>query len=136
METFHLLHLASCWSHRSNPTPPGGTNPVQPSSCEPAEAHVVDSVVTPALNIGPQSPSIPHLTAANVVPRPRIRAAAVQMIFADRPSQVFITPEQVHALENDAAIGLLEAIIAYDIPKQVTGFYWRRSWQYNLTKLP
>ena len=128
METFHLLHLASCWSRRSDPTPPGGTNPVQPSSCEPAEAHVVESVVAPALNIGPQPSSIPHLTAANVAAGPRIRAAAVQMIFADRPSQVFITPEQVHSLENDAAIGLLEAIIAYDIPKQVTVFYWRFSW--------
>lgn len=128
METFHLLHLASCWSRRSDPTPPGGTNPVQPSSCEPAEAHAVDSVAAPALNIGPQAPSIPPLTAVNVVDGPRIRAAAVQMVFADRPSQAFITPEQVHALENDAAIGLLEAIVAYDIPKQVTVVYWRVSW--------
>lgn len=120
METFHLLHLASCWPRRSNPPPPGRTNPVQPLSCEPAEAHVVDCVVAPALNIAPQSASIPYVTAANVDTGPRIRAAAVQMIFADRPSQAFITPEQVHALENDAAIGLLEAIIAYDIPKQVT----------------
>jgi hypothetical protein len=50
------------------------------------------------------------------------------MVFADRPSQVFITPEQVHAVENQAAIGLLEAIIAYDIPKQVTVFYCRQPW--------
>ena len=120
METFHLLHLASCWPRRSNTPPRGRTNPVQPLSSEPAEAHVVDYVVDPALNIAPQSASIPHVTAANVDTGPRIRAAAVQMIFADRPSQAFITPEQVHALENEAAIGLLEAIIAYDIPKQVT----------------
>jgi len=82
-------------------------------------------VVAPAFSVVPQSPSISHVTAADIVTGPRIRAAAVQMIFADRPSQAFITPEQVHALENDAAIGLLEAIIAYDIPKQVTVFNCR-----------
>jgi len=128
METFHLLHLASCWPRRSDPPLPGRTGPAPPPSCEPAEAHVVDSVVSPALNTVRQSPSIPHVTATDVNTGPRIRAAAVQMIFADRASQVFITPEQVHALENDAAIGLLEAIIAYDIPKQVTEFHWRLAW--------
>ena len=123
METFHLLHLASCWPRRSNPPPLGRTGPVPPPSCEPAEARIVDSVVSPALNFAPQSPSIPHVTAANIDTGPRIRAAAVQMIFADRPSQAFITPEQVHALENQAAIGLLEAIIAYDISKQVIAVF-------------
>lgn len=116
METFHLLHLASCWPRRSN-TPRAG--PAPPPACEPAETHVVDSVVAPATSFVPQSPSIPRTTATDVVTGPRIRAAAVQMIFADRTSQVFITPEQVHALENGVAIGLLEAIIAYDIGEEV-----------------
>jgi len=119
METFHLLHLASCWPRRSNPPPPGRTGLAPPPSCEPAEAHVLDSVVAPATNSVPQPPSIPHTTAADVATGPRIRAAAVQMIFAERSSQVFITPEQVHALENEVAIGLLEAIIAYDITEEV-----------------
>ena len=120
METFHLLHLASCWPRRSNPPPPGSTGPAPPPPCEPAEAHVVDSVAAPATNSVPQPPSNPH--TAGVVTGPRIRAAAVQMIFADRSSQVFITPEQVHAVENDVAIGLLEAIIAYDITEEVRHF--------------
>jgi uridine phosphorylase len=123
METFHLLHLASCWPRRSNPLPPGRTGTVPPPPYKPADVHVVDSVGAPALSTVPQSPSIPHVSAADVITGACIRAAAVQMIFAERPSQVFITPEQVHTLENDAAVGLLEAITAYDIPKQVTVFY-------------
>ena len=122
METFHLLHLASCWPRKSKPQGPGSTGTAAPPSCEPAEAHVVESVVAPATHSVPQSPSIPHITAADVVTGPRIRAAAVQMIFADRTSQEFITPEQVRALENDAAIGLLEAIIGYEIPDEVRTF--------------
>jgi len=119
METFHLLHLALCWPRKSNPPPPGKPGPPPPPPpCEPAEAHAVDSLVPPATNPVPQSLSIPHITAAEIT-GPRIRAAAVQMIFADRSSQTFITPGQVHALENDVAIGLLEAIIAYDIPEAV-----------------
>ena len=127
METFHLFHLASCWPRRSNLPRPGRAGPAPAPSHEPTEAHVVDPEVASATDAIPQSPSIPLVTAADVVTGPRIRAAAVQMIFADRSSQIFITPEQVYALENDVAIGLLEAIIAYDIPQEVRVLCWRLS---------
>jgi uridine phosphorylase len=122
METFHLLHLASCWPRRSDHLRPGRTGQAAPPFREPADSHIVDSEAAAATDAVPQFPPIPHDTAADLVTGPRIRAAAVQMIFADRSSQGFITPEQVGALENEVAIGLLEAIIAYDIPKEVRRF--------------
>jgi len=118
METFHLLHLASCWPRRSNPPLPRGTEPAAPPPHKPAGAHVVGVELASVTDAIPQSPSFPHV-AVGVVTGPRIRAAAVQMIFADRSSEVFITPEQVHTVQNDAAIGLLEAIIAYSIPEEL-----------------
>ncbi|KAF8641390.1 hypothetical protein AX16_010009 [Volvariella volvacea WC 439] len=87
METFHLFHLAACWSnvpvtHSATP-PPLSAAPVKPTTIsEPQAATAPATSVTAAAN-------------SSV-----IRAAAVQMIFANRTSRDFITPEQVAELEH------------------------------------
>ena len=43
----------------------------------------------------------------------RIRAAAVQMIFAERTSRAFISPEEVETLQEGAAKGLLETLFKW-----------------------
>ncbi len=86
METFHLYHLAACWTGRtimkSEGAPPLTTTPVQP----------VMTRLTPAAQ---QASAISLVSGKSI-----IRAAAVQMIFASRLSQDFITPEQVDRLEH------------------------------------
>lgn len=87
METFHLYHLAACWADRPaaskvGPTPLT-TGPVSPTIEQRAGATASDLFAAP-----------------HTVPNSVIRAAAVQMAFASRTSQDFITPQQVEALES------------------------------------
>ena len=51
--------------------------------------------------------------------RSSIRAAALQMVFASRSSQDFITPEHVNKLEAWCGQAVLEALCATDIPQDV-----------------
>ncbi|KXN85898.1 hypothetical protein AN958_10740 [Leucoagaricus sp. SymC.cos] len=86
MESFHLYHLASCWAGRPSATqetaPPLTTDPVHPVVAGPSSA-------------------AQHAHAKSLVSgKSIIRAAAVQMVFASRLSQDFITPDQVARLEN------------------------------------
>ncbi|EIN14751.1 purine and uridine phosphorylase [Punctularia strigosozonata HHB-11173 SS5] len=52
---------------------------------------------------------------APLVPNTHIRAAAAQMVFAQRLSQDFITPEKVAELEAWAGKGVLDALVAFEI---------------------
>ena len=94
METFHLFHLAQCWGGRSSQPPSPAilsTGPVHP---------VIISEAATAVNQDLERP----LAGKDTV----IRAAAVQMVFASRTSQDFITPEEVTNLEHWA--GLVRAL--------------------------
>ncbi|TDL22442.1 purine and uridine phosphorylase [Rickenella mellea] len=110
METFHLFHLASVWRTRtSSPSSPSpALSPSMPPTTLP---------VTPTLSQNSSRHTPPLLTDANQAPRSgRIRAAAVQMIFASRTSQDFITPEHVAELEAWSGRSVLETLCNFPIP--------------------
>ncbi|KAF8629795.1 hypothetical protein AX17_005574 [Amanita inopinata Kibby_2008] len=90
METFHLYHLAACWSGKRNSnwdTPPPLTNrPVEPIVLHGGHAQ--------------SAPLINQVASPDSV----IRAAAAQMVFASRKSRDFITPEEVDELEHWAGV--------------------------------
>jgi hypothetical protein len=83
MESFHLYHLAACWTARatsiSNP-PPLATNPVDPilRGSRSSKQQITSSFPGSSL----------------------IKAAAAHMVFASRTSQDFITPQDVKELER------------------------------------
>ncbi|KAI9567843.1 nucleoside phosphorylase domain-containing protein [Boletus coccyginus] len=58
---------------------------------------------------------LPAHPVKDTLGRPSIRAAAVQMVFASRSSQEFITPEHVTKLEAWGGQAVLEALCAMDI---------------------
>ena len=86
METFHLYHLAKCWSggqpEQAVPIVPLATGPVRPAV----------SKTPPAGEATLERP----LAGKDTV----IRAAAVHLVYASRTSQDFITPSEVSALED------------------------------------
>ncbi|RDB29910.1 Purine nucleoside phosphorylase DeoD-type [Hypsizygus marmoreus] len=105
METFHLYHLAACWS--------GG--------------RVTSKVAEPPLATGPVRPviSVPSSNSESIIPPPSlqlaspdtvIRAAAAQMVFASRTSQDFITPQHVSELERWTGLGVLNALKNFETP--------------------
>ncbi|KAE9386649.1 purine and uridine phosphorylase [Gymnopus androsaceus JB14] len=109
METHHLYHLAKCWNRRpkksssvadpSHTAPPLTTGPVQPVT----------------LGSGASSG-----LAAVAITDSKLHVSAAQMVFAARTSanRDFITPERVKAIEEWGGKGVLEALIAYDIPAE------------------
>ncbi|KAI0653772.1 purine and uridine phosphorylase [Cubamyces menziesii] len=107
METFHILHLASCWrpaAHASaTDAPPLSRDATAPS-------------IYPAHPPSTQA-DIPDVTATSagdhqpLKPPPRIRAAAAQMVFASRTSQDFITPQEVASIEAWTGRAVLEALV-------------------------
>lgn len=62
---------------------------------------------------------LPAHPAMDTLGGPLIRAAAVQMVFAARSSQEFITPEHVTKLEAWSGQAVLEALCATDISQDV-----------------
>lgn len=84
METFHLFHLAACWTGRSHDTgaanPPMATSPVSPT-------------------VAQAKPAVPQADALLQLKSTTIRAAGAHMVFASRKSRDFITPEQVNEVE-------------------------------------
>lgn len=109
METFHILHLASCWraeaKHTSTPAPPLSRDATAPS-------------IYPAHSPSTQA-DIPDAATSAVKPPPRIRAAAAQMVFASRTSQDFISPEQVASVEAWTGRAVLEALVGLEIEPDV-----------------
>lgn len=116
METFHIFHLAASWpvtSHISQPVvpplsvaavPPAISSDQQPSS----QSEPPKEVATSAKD------------GQTLVPRPSIRAAAAQIIFAARSTRDFITPEQVVRIEEWCGKSVLEALIGLDIAPEVS----------------
>ncbi|KZT00892.1 purine and uridine phosphorylase [Laetiporus sulphureus 93-53] len=110
METFHILHLAANWPSSGHAeqlsVPPISTLPVSP----------VVSLPPPPSN-QPQPPNVSFSDKAGnlLMPKPRIRAAAAQMVFASRTSQDFITPDQVAEIEAWCGKAVLEALIGFGI---------------------
>lgn len=86
METFHLYHLAACWTGRST---------ARPDSTPPVTAGPVKPVTSGPMSSAPHAPASSPLSETSI-----IRAAGVQMIFAARLSKDFITPAQVTFAEN------------------------------------
>jgi len=105
METFHLLHLAACWTGRNVASRLA-------SSGSPLTTGPVAPVISQTPNPTQLSPSAPPS-----LPNTVIRAAAVHMVFASRKSRDFIAPRQVEELEYWTGQGVLNALINIDIPK-------------------
>ncbi|PPQ71215.1 hypothetical protein CVT24_009996 [Panaeolus cyanescens] len=120
METFHLFHLAACWTNRTviaaasnekltgtdpNVNTTGNTpltaSPVNPTIERPSEMDPTHSKLQPKVHSTDTGSTTPLPSPKSV-----IRAAAAHMVFAGRKSQDFITPEQVNEAENWAAKSL------------------------------
>jgi len=107
METFYVMHLARSWR--------GSTDPSSASSAPPLTA----GPVRPADPAGkPQDQHARIGSRRNAARASVIRAAAVHMVFASRSSSDFITPEKVAEAEEWTGRGVLEALIAFDVPKK------------------
>ena len=117
METFHILHLASCWDIEAQDdaaeAPPVSHPPTAPS-------------ISPTHPPSAQT-KVPDVAASTVGserlrPPPRIRAASAQMVFASRTSQDFITPQQVATIEAWTGREVLEALAGLVIEPDVSPF--------------
>ncbi|KAH7921501.1 purine and uridine phosphorylase [Leucogyrophana mollusca] len=110
METFFVFHLAASWrAHPQSPPhsapPPLSAGPVFPAHSRFSEKFTPTEV---------QSANVLGVSSEKSL----IRAAAVQMVFASRSSQDFITPEEVAELEKWSGHGVLEALCGFDIPSE------------------
>jgi uridine phosphorylase len=129
METFQILHLARSWPVDGLPSqftgPPLSTRPVSPA------------IVVEGQSSSPQSPpSRVHAQSKDghiLVPRPRIRAAAAQIVFAARGTRDFITPEEVERTENWCGRGVLEALSTFAISAEVKIQYFTPHAELSLT---
>lgn len=86
METFHLCHLAACWTGRLS---------ARRGDAVPLTTTAVNPVVTGS-NSANHYTHMKSLVSENSV----IRVAAAHMVFASRLSQDFITPDRVTQLEK------------------------------------
>lgn len=115
METFHILHLAASWPVGETPATTSAQSP-PPLSALPADPAIL------AEHPSPQHPPPDVLKASKdgkvLAPRPRIRAAAAQIVFAARNSREFITPEEVERVEGWAGRGVLEALHGFAIESE------------------
>ncbi|KAH8091387.1 purine and uridine phosphorylase [Cristinia sonorae] len=110
METFHLFHLAASWPTRERPS--------QVATAPISSVAAGRSIAEPGTAAHQEVPSTVESSAQDghvLVPQPRIRAAAAQMVFAARGSRDFITPEQVSVLENWCAVAVLESLASFKI---------------------
>ena len=58
----------------------------------------------------------------NVVEKGRIRTGAVQMIFANRTTSAFITPEEVEVLEDWGGKAVCDALATIEIDEEVSSW--------------
>ncbi|RPD56315.1 purine and uridine phosphorylase [Lentinus tigrinus ALCF2SS1-7] len=113
METFHILHLASCWdidAHDGSATPPPVQHAATSPSISPTHAPSMQTFI----------PDVAESSASHtrLRPPPRIRAAAAQMVFAARTSQDFITPEHVASIEAWTGRAVLDALVGLPIERE------------------
>lgn len=125
METFHLLHLANNWPRPPKPLP-DPTSPTTeinlhppPPTSPPLTPHVLPSAILPGDEaeetiLYPNSHLRQNQVSTTSSNR-RIRAAAVQMIFAERVTRAFISPEEVDLLQEATSKGLLETLAGWNV---------------------
>ena len=118
METFQILHLAASWP---TDAPHASQTAAPPLSGRPATPAVSDARVS-ALQSPPADVHAASKDGVPLSPRPRIRAAAAQIVFAARDSREFITPEEVNSIENWCGRGVLEALADFEIALEVKIF--------------
>ncbi|KAK2462652.1 hypothetical protein APHAL10511_005385 [Amanita phalloides] len=104
METFHLFHLAACWTGKH-----GSAGRTPPSLTETVVNHI-----DPEDGKVKYKPLKENTASADSV----IRAASAQMVFAARNSLDFITPEQVRQAEQWGGVGVLSALTSFEIPRE------------------
>lgn len=104
METFHILHLAANWSNYHCLTSHNDA-PVDGHQAQNTPVfHGPTSIASSSQNqLAVPAPSIP-------ITQSRIRAASVQMVFASRTSQDFITPDTVVRIQDWTGKAALEAL--------------------------
>ncbi|THH23274.1 hypothetical protein EUX98_g7903 [Antrodiella citrinella] len=126
METFHLFHLAASWPAHERPQQVA-TSPItdRPASLNISEPHLLTHQASQAV---PPDVSTSAPDGHVLIPQPKIRAAAAQMVFAARGSRDFITPEQVQTLEDWCAVAVLQTVTSFKIdPARLhaeTGSVW------------
>lgn len=115
METFHLFHLGSVW----RPHPLG-----RDSTMDVGEANLpsIDLPASPHLSSSPKEDNL--LVPGQIAPwksggSARIRAAAAQIVFANRTSREFITPKEVEIVEGWTGEAILECLCSFEIPSTV-----------------
>lgn len=136
METYHLFHLASVWRAprstlessiferklRQNLPPPPTSKPTTPSILAGTDGGNVIQLspnAPPPKDVGASTAQM-DISSLVQVPTSRIRAAAAQMIFADRQSRAFISPERTAMLEGWTGCAALKALSLIDIASQVS----------------
>jgi uridine phosphorylase len=82
-----------------------------PVSTTKQSSHFSSAHVTPPPELANPVAAVP--SSPRPTSRKRIRAAAVQMIFAERTSRAFISPEQVETIQEGAARALLETLVKW-----------------------
>ncbi|KAG8830665.1 hypothetical protein FRC17_004499 [Serendipita sp. 399] len=137
METFHLLHLAANWprpgrASRSDEEANEGDHGVEHGDIGHREPPPLTSIAVEPLILPSSSflstditksepfssdypPDLPSDDGPAILhpPTRKIRAAAVQMIFAERTSRAFISPQEVAILQEGSARGLLETLVKW-----------------------
>jgi len=102
----------------ASPDAPGELDPEErilyPTSISRQGSQLISRHSTLALESADPSQPVPLSPGSGS--RRRIRAAAVQMIYAERNSRAFISPEQVEALQEGTAKALLETLIKWRRP--------------------
>lgn len=109
-----MLHLAASWPTDTHPAqtdaPPLSDRPSSPA---------IDEVVLSSPQHPPPDVAVVAKDGDQLVPRPRIRAASAQIIFAARNSRDFITPQQVDEIEAWCGVAVLEALRSLEIEPKV-----------------
>lgn len=123
METFHLFHLSNHWPRPSRTTENHSGIPTSESilNSPPPTRSPTDLHIVPALGVledeGDETILYPSVLSrqemAQATQGRKIRAAAVQMVFAERATKAFISPEQVEMLQEATARGLLETLVRW-----------------------
>ena len=124
METFHIFHLAACWAVsvdiRQPVIPPLSNLAVPPTISGDREPSSQSAAVIQAATSAKDGETFD--------PKPRIRAAAAQIIFAARNSREFIQPEDVVRIEEWCGKSILEALAGFAISLEVNQLHVRRNY--------
>jgi uridine phosphorylase len=111
METFHLFHLASVWKPITRTTS-SSSQGAQVQSALPSQDRPVRTTVPE----GQLTTSLPDYSSDIVhIPESQIRAAAVQMVYAQRNSLDVIIPEDSDKLERWVGKAVLDCLSQVEV---------------------